>query len=324
MLNYSIIIFYLSFLINSINLKTEKFSTTWRILAEHQAAIPLIRTARSTSGMQGSLSRWLQSIEEEFFNNIEILRSNSTGTDDAIQWVKDKTKILLRALNSTENSHDKSLLSQTYSSWNNLTKSLLNFTLDFDFNDGLSTGNSSGSINLLNTSTPSSTSSSFSTSGVAQESSLGYRMSEACSGNFCGSTITTGLSLPFVIIGGLLFFAYLYKFTRIGSFLGRSDIKKERRKRKIYNGSMENIEDPYESSEETNSMNSILESSEETEAKKSRLESSEETEAKRSRLENSEETGDKSKFNSLLKAVGYKYRKIFPYIDSGLYGNENV
>ncbi|CRG94071.1 PIR-like protein [Plasmodium gallinaceum] len=334
MLNYSTIIFYFYFLINSINLKTENFFTTWRTLAEEQATVPLVRIARSSSSMQNSLYRWLENIQEKFFSNIENVKSNSTGIDEVIQWVQNKTNILKHALNSTMDPGDRSFLSQTLNSWNNLTRTLLNTTFGLDFNDDPS------SSNLLNMSTPSSTSPSFSTtdvskaaenittmisqnhtgisgllpttsSGIAQESSLGYSISEGCSGIFCEST-TIALSLPFIIIGGLLFFVYLYKFTRIGTFLGRSNIKKERRKRRIYNVSMENIEDPYESSQETESM-------------KSTLESSEETEAKRSRLENSEKTGAKrSGFSSLAKAFGYKYRNIFPYVDSNSYENETV
>ncbi|CRG94072.1 PIR-like protein [Plasmodium gallinaceum] len=353
MLNYSIIIFYFSFLINNINLKTEKFFTTWRTLAEEQATAPLIRMARSTSTMEGRLNRWLDFIQEEFFSNIDKFKSNSTGTDAAIQWVKDKTNILMHALNSTNDTQDRNLLSQTLTSWNELARKLLNSTLGLDFSNGSSSSNSTGSSNLPNMSTPLSTLSSFpatdvstgvekittilsenstgipgllstTSSGIAQESSLGYSISEGCSSIFCGST-TIALSLPFVIIGGLLFFVYLYKFTCFGSFLGRSNIKKERRKRRIYNVSMENIEDPYESSQETESMKSTLESSEETEAKRSKLESSEETETKGSRLENSKKTGAmRSGFNSLARAFGYKYRNIFPYVDSNSYENETA
>ncbi|CRG98096.1 PIR-like protein, fragment, partial [Plasmodium gallinaceum] len=69
-------------------------------------------------------------------------------------------------------------------------------------------------------------------------------------------------------------------YTRIGSLLGKGNLQKEKGRKRLRETSLDNIEDPSESSMEK-----------------------EEMKPKRSRL------------NSFLRAFGYKYRNIFPYID---------
>ncbi|CRG84178.1 PIR-like protein [Plasmodium relictum] len=103
--------------------------------------------------------------------------------------------------------------------------------------------------------------------------------STACTGLLCGPTIAA-ISAPLAIVGVAFSLVLLYKYTPIGSLLGKNNINIRKKRKRTREKLVENTMDPPELLNETG-----------------------ESSPKRSRL------------SSFLRAFGFRYRSIFPFID---------
>ncbi|CRG95483.1 PIR-like protein [Plasmodium gallinaceum] len=242
----------------------------------------------------------------------------SDNISNITDWMYNRSRLVIRELNLDSDIGGKKVLNDTLSVWRQITKSVTNFIMESQINSTMSIDPTKNSSDLLSTPVLPTTSDSLSTSsslitGTSSNISSNISLNDsingikttpileiitttlgdintspgndgstttACSGFFCGSIASISISVPLVVIGGVLFLTLLYKYTRIGSLLGRGNLQKEKGRKRLRETSLDNIEDPSESSMEK-----------------------EEMKPKRSRL------------NSFLRAFGYKYRNIFPYID---------
>ncbi|CRG84845.1 PIR-like protein [Plasmodium relictum] len=287
-----------------------------RTLAEQQLD-SLNITGRSVD-IISEFNTWQKSIQGELHNVLSKLSSNFTlgNVQEYINWAHNKSREIARELNINPNPEQKSILDYIYNLWGKATDNyLLDSALESYVGKvmlGGQTNNSSSESTTLSPSTPLPTTSSSPTitslinnnlSTVATnivtiateqtESMTTLTPSEvvngiasvekgnlfdSCSGFFCDPKNLSFLTIPLAVAGMALFLAYVYKKSRIRSFLGKNYIKREKGKKRSHEMEKEITVNSSEPSKETG-----------------------QREAKRSRLD------------SFLRAFGY--RKKFPYID---------
>ncbi|CRG95459.1 PIR-like protein [Plasmodium gallinaceum] len=108
------------------NLKTELCLIRGRILAEEQQ-IKRSRGVRSANSIENIFKIWLESIEGEFFDELDKLTKNFTAKNaqDFLDWMHKKGGIITKTLNLSPGPDEKSFLNNTLASWEKLTEETL-------------------------------------------------------------------------------------------------------------------------------------------------------------------------------------------------------
>ncbi|CRG84084.1 PIR-like protein [Plasmodium relictum] len=287
-----------------------------RALAEQQLG-SLNRTVRSVD-IESEFNTWQQSIQGELDNILSKLSSNFTldNIGEYVNWAYNKSREITKTLNINPDPEKKSILNHIYDLWNKAANNyFLDSALDYYVREvmlGGQTNNSSSESTTLPPSTPlpatpssptttslinnalSTVSNHITTIATGQTENMTTSTSneivngiatvekgissDSCSEFFCDPKNFSFLTIPLAVVGIALFLAYVYKKSRIRSFLGKNYIKKEKGKKRLHEMEMDNTVNSSKPSKETG-----------------------QREAKRSRLD------------SFLRAFGYG--KKFPYID---------